>query len=464
VAFTPLGERMKQVAFPLILCGPILRRVEPNEVTVWVALKEARTVLLTVSEVTGTGPVEVAAGSRATVALGERLHVVAVTAGPLGAAKLEPGKNYAYDLDFGGGTTLTSAGVVDPVGATTSTPLGYGNDKLPSFSLPPHDLEKVRLLHGSCRLPHAIGTDALPTVDLLIATAAALPSAVDFARRRPHQLFLTGDQIYADDVAEILLAMLTDAGDALLGCSEQLPGTDKTPAELPPGQRGKTVVDVAKFTSEHPDSHLLGLGEFYAMYLFAWSNTPWSAEWPSGGPVEERRGLIRFRANLLLVRRALANVPTYMIFDDHEVTDDWYLNRRWCAEGAAATEQGGALATPLARRVVRNGLLAYATFQAWGNTPAQFWASGTTGQPGRELLEAAAAWSAAKADPVAGQSAAATLDQRLGVPLHALKATEAELLREPGELRWDFRVALSGCSYEVIFLDTRTRRTYPKVG
>ena len=29
------------------------------------------------------------------------------------------------------------------------------------------------------------------------------------------------------------------------------------------------------------------------------------------------------------VRRALANVATYMIFDDHEVTDDWYLSPIW---------------------------------------------------------------------------------------------------------------------------------------
>ena len=29
------------------------------------------------------------------------------------------------------------------------------------------------------------------------------------------------------------------------------------------------------------------------------------------------------------VARALANVPTYMIFDDHEITDDWYLSDRW---------------------------------------------------------------------------------------------------------------------------------------
>src|SRR5215216_7233706 len=69
---------------PLILCGPILRRTEPDSVTVWIALKEPRTVTLRVyshapppaleslrEELQGTGR---------TVALGEHLHVVAVTA------------------------------------------------------------------------------------------------------------------------------------------------------------------------------------------------------------------------------------------------------------------------------------------------------------------------------------------------------------------------------------------------
>ena len=39
--------------------------------------------------------------------------------------------------------------------------------------------------------------------------------------------------------------------------------------------------------------------------------------------------LVRFRAVVPQVARALANVATYMIFDDHEVTDDWNLNQRW---------------------------------------------------------------------------------------------------------------------------------------
>src|SRR5204862_1401081 len=85
-----------------------------------------------------------------------------------------------------------------------------------------------------------------------------------------------------------------------------------------------------------------------------------------------------FRSTLPQVRRALANIATYTIFDDHDVTDDWYIDGTWCRR---------VLASPLGRRVIRNALLAYALFQAWGNTPDQFDAP-----PGRALLDAVEAW------------------------------------------------------------------------
>ena len=46
--------------------------------------------------------------------------------------------------------------------------------------------------------------------------------------------------------------------------------------------------------------------------------------------LEEHRKLLRdFERGLAKVRRVLANIPTYMIFDDHDVTDDWNLNPLW---------------------------------------------------------------------------------------------------------------------------------------
>ena len=41
------------------------------------------------------------------------------------------------------------------------------------------------------------------------------------------------------------------------------------------------------------------------------------------------RGLTLFHDGLAKVRRVLANIPTYMMFDDHDFTDDWNLNPMW---------------------------------------------------------------------------------------------------------------------------------------
>ena len=52
-----------------------------------------------------------------------------------------------------------------------------------------------------------------------------------------------------------------------------------------------------------------------------------------------------------------------MIFDDHEVTDDWNLNEDW-VRTVNDSEMGAA--------VLRNALAAYAVFQDWGNQPEDY--------------------------------------------------------------------------------------------
>jgi hypothetical protein len=52
-----------------------------------------------------------------------------------------------------------------------------------------------------------------------------------------------------------------------------------------------------------------------------------------------------------------------MIFDDHDVTDDWNLTAGW---------RDRVRASPAGRRIVANALAAYWAFQGWGNDPGQF--------------------------------------------------------------------------------------------
>src|SRR4029450_6953685 len=84
-----------------------------------------------------------------------------------------------------------------------------------------------------------------------------------------------------------------------------------------------------------------------------------------------------FRAAVPRVARALANTATYMIFDDHEVTDDWYMSQSW---------RSRVLTAPFGRAIVRNGYSAYAVGPAWGNEPAAFAHTGQNPVPKNEQL------------------------------------------------------------------------------
>src|SRR5262249_47504267 len=174
---------------------------------------------------------------------------------------LLPGVNYSYNVALApvqpghdGGkplivdalenatADLKSLGFLrdDPVAGRPNKALGYTPGELPGFALPPPTLTDLRILHGSCRRPAYTypddnagdrSFDGLAWVDDLIlewrrgtATASALDPLV-----RPHQLFLTGDQIYADDVSSTMLPMLNVVGNALIGGAPE-----RLPAPYPP--------------------------------------------------------------------------------------------------------------------------------------------------------------------------------------------------------------------------------------
>ena len=63
-----------------------------------------------------------------------------------------------------------------------------------------------------------------------------------------------------------------------------------------------------------------------------------------------------------------------MICDDHEVSDDGFITGAW---------RSRVLASTLGRAMVRNALIAYVLFQAWGNTPEAF---NTPGTPEAQFL------------------------------------------------------------------------------
>ena len=512
----------------LLLAGPVLRRVTPTSVSVWVATSQSCTVRLDVygasaflnrqaGAQTGTvSATSVGTGSRDTVRVGGALHVAVVTATMAG---VPPDTVCSYNVtldvqgesvsatpwtgqwDLGGLKLLDLGNAADDYQGG----LGYAQGRLPSFATAPGDVSQLRLFHGSCFKMHGEGPSILPNIDDLLSDA--LPADATATKVRPHLLLLTGDQIYADDVATPLLPLLTTLGADLLATSDpetvQVDGSGAVPVtqtDLPAGRRQKLIRVTGGMTSDDADNHLIGFGEWAALYLLCWTGRlkdrlvgSTTSVWPdtlailpdntfkvadtTDVPValnpaagastvdakltplfapEGATRLAKLREDFAnqrpvvtqagddgeKVRRALANIPVLTICDDHEVTDDWFITGAWRAR---------VLASSLGRAMVRNALLAYVLFQAWGNTPDQYQ---TTGTPEAQLLALVPQLFAGTGTlPDAG--VCAQVDHLLGLddPTGASGAPR---------LTFNYHVDLAGV--RLVVLDTRTHREYGTPG
>lgn len=196
----------------------------------------------------------------------------------------------------------------------------------------------------------------------------------DIPGERPALLLMTGDQVYADDVGGPLIRRLSELGRILTGWDETIPGMGRVPSRIPVyGRTNELKNTQSGFTSGSSDNHLMTFGEYAAMYLMAWNEGVWEDVLPDHPEYlsdeqkelydKEAQKVTAFKEALHKVRRVLANTPTYMIFDDHEVTDDWQISRKWAHDVNNS---------PCGRRIVSNALAAYWAFQGWGNMPEAF--------------------------------------------------------------------------------------------
>lgn len=457
-----LSNRFNQL--PLVLVGPMLRRVKNNSVSVFLALKESRTVTLKVFNESGT---VMLSGTKSTISLGNNIHVVVVTASE--GTTLQPNVTYTYDIEFGNpSTTLGTPGVLK-YGSSGLYKITYIGQALPSFALPPSDVENLRILHASCRKPHGESADALSGISDILEDAIGFTSyqtAID----RPHQLYLTGDQIYADDVSDRLLFMIRDAASVLFQWNETLPGVSSSNVNLRVGRRKSLIKDTAKFSKLDGDqpshSHLIYLTEFFTMYLFVWSPELWPAS-TSDFPIEnniyhdfenvdlmgasqDSKKLDYFFNDLPKVRKLLANIPTYMIFDDHEITDDWFMNLRWSNE---------ALSSSLGKRIMQNGLTAYAVFQGWGNTS---WRFDDTNEAGWKLLynlnQNATSNNFDGNVPDLAISYWQRFGQLVGMPTIESDDYHKRLVPNSQGIRWDYTLEFP--YFQVLVLNIRTMREF----
>ena len=159
-----------------ILAGPILRRVERDLVTVWVALSSPGTVDVELfrgqGPRTSLGPAVARKPAAAdtdtrTIRVGEHLHIVVSIWEAAEAAGLDPGEMYSYDivvkLDGDAESRLGDLGLLtDHATAPAWLALGYQDGWLPSFATVPNDIADLRIIQGSCRGSTETGRERVP--------------------------------------------------------------------------------------------------------------------------------------------------------------------------------------------------------------------------------------------------------------------------------------------------------------
>lgn len=354
-----------------LLAGPIVRRATKNRVCVWLATREPVRIKLEILDrnqevLASSNPEDLPASY---CAAGKNLHLYLLQA-------RAPSRNFSQDCLLNYRLVELDESGAEQSWDLRTLGLTYANEENPSFMI---TSEVSRILHGSCRKPHGQDFHDPHRSDALSFGDDLLDAHYHDPVQRPSLLLLTGDQIYADDAAISLLDMLREKAKELTGHAELLPGRID-PSQIPPGSR-KAILRENRtgFTSDHSHNHLLSFGEYAAMYVYVFGNREnWQLafDWDilkSYGFEDEKKArevfdrelvpLRRFHATLPKVRRLMANIATYMIFDDHDVTDDWNITGAWYEKVRDSF---------LGRRIVSNALAAYWAFQGWGNDPNNF--------------------------------------------------------------------------------------------
>ncbi|MGC5542669.1 alkaline phosphatase family protein [Streptomyces griseus] len=216
----------------------------------------------------------------------------------------------------------------------------------------------VRISFGSCRWAAAPGGGHDPVgPDALVTLAARL--AADPAAERPDVLLLLGDQVYADETSAATRRRLA----------------------------------VRRDLREPPGAEIADYEEYTYLYDESWRDPE--------------------------VRWLLSTVPSCMIFDDHDVIDDWNTSAAW---------QRDMRATPWWHERIVSGLMSYWVHQHLGNlSPAE--------------LAADPVYAAVRASPDGTE---------------ALRRFAAETDADPARTRWSYRRVFG--RVRLVMVDTRAAR------
>ena len=363
---------------PLVLAGPILRRCTPSKVVFWFALSDKVDINLysDLGENTGMNLIRPEFLETKHWPIGEHAHIIGLVWSP--EQPLIQGVNIHYNFIFNiDGADHHLLELIDD--------LNYEPHEFPHFVV---DLNIKEVVHGSCRKPHHPSPDALVQLD------TELFERIEQQKERPNYLMMSGDQVYTDDIAGPMLHAIHQVvtqlglfneiimGAAITDSNELLTHPDsfyRRDRLLPNEQSNEKLRDYfweAKrkpiFTTTNGDNHLISFAEVMAMYLLTWSPTLWSLVELDKKTLpsefieryqKQKKAIEEFAEGLSKVRRLMAHLPCYMIFDDHDVTDDWNLTREW---------EEASYGNHFSKRIIGNALLAYLLCQGWGNNPDGF--------------------------------------------------------------------------------------------
>ena len=326
---------------PILLAGPVVRRVDASQANIWLATSADLKLICEIFD-TSAGNQLIGDVQATKIKLGDKLFIyLATVEAPIPVKHL-----LAYNFDVSIGNDPNILGFDGDVLLNPSE-VTVGGLSLPTFFRAQPQSDGVRVAHASCRKFHGAGFDALPKLQ------AELDRTASILGERPSAFHMTGDQIYADDVADILIEGISEIGRIMLGWDELFPPSNKKVVDFTQGTRSFVRNFGLSVDSNAAGNHLLGFGDFAAMYVLAWSPEIWTWKGLRVKPLEIPAGMYASPS----ARQVLANVPCYMICDDHEVTDDWNLNSKWIRDTGNA----------VARRLIANALGAYWAFQAFGN-------------------------------------------------------------------------------------------------
>ena len=371
--------------------GPLLRYVDGARATVWVEADRPC-----------TAEVRCADGTRGTArtfqVAGHHYALVPVEG-------LRPGTDTAYEVTLDDRPVWPLPDSPFPA-STIRTPGGDGTDGGDGG-----DTAALRVTFGSCRwaappaktshlhdLGHRgdkgagrdTGKEHDPVGPDALDTLAARIAA-DPAAPRPDVLLLLGDQVYADEVSQATRRWLAARRDL----------------------------------SEPPGDQVADYEEYTHLYYESWLDPE--------------------------VRWLLSTVPSCMIFDDHDVIDDWNTSASWLAEMRA---------TPWWRERILSGLMSYWVYQHLGNLPPEelardeVYAAVRATPDGTDALRAHAA--TADADPTTARWSYRRDFGRVRLLMVDTRAArvldeDKRAMLDPGEAAWLRDQALEGgCDHLLI--------------